>query len=284
MAALVGLVALDHRLSPAGIVLFPLAILITPLVAGELVRLTWVRQQQPQSGVVYFGSLLVVGASGVPHLWPAYPADCPLGTLGWPLAALVVAVLLAMGTQLARFTRPEGVAVNLGLTVLNLTVAGLLLSFLVQLRFVSVETWQTLPLISLLVIVKMSDMGAYTVGRLAGRHKLAPRISPGKTVEGLLGGLVFAAVGAWLVFAFLAPRLVTLPPGGGPPLTSWLLYALVLTAGGVVGDLSISILKRDAGYKDSSTWLPGLGGLLDMLDSLLVAAPLAWLMWVLVIG
>ena len=282
VAALVGLVALDHQLSPAGIVLFPLAVLITPLAAAEMLRLTSVRDQRPRGGVVYLGTLLIVIASGIPHLWPAYPADCPLGRLGWPLAAFVVAVLLALVAQLASYRESQGIAVNLGLTMLCLVVAGLLLSFLVQLRFVGGDVWQTVPLISLLVIVKMSDTGAYTIGRLAGRHKLAPRISPGKTVEGLCGGFVFACAGAWLVFAVLVPRMVQVS-GGGPSVFRWLVYAVVLTVAGVAGDLSISILKRDSGYKDSSTWLRGLGGLLDMIDSLLVAAPVAWLMWVLVL-
>jgi phosphatidate cytidylyltransferase len=282
VAALVALVALDHQMSPAGVVLFPLAVIITPLAAAEMLRLTSVRDQRPRRGVVYVGTLLVVVASGVPHMWPDYPANCPLGKLGWPLAAFVVAVLLVVVAELASYERPQGVAVNLGLTLLCLVVAGLLLSFLVQLRFVGGDAWKTVPLISLLVIVKMSDTGAYTIGRIAGRHKLAPRISPGKTIEGLIGGLVFACAGAWLVFVVLVPRIVQLS-GGGPPVFRWLLYAIVLTAAGVVGDLSISILKRDSGYKDSSTWLQGLGGLLDMIDSLLVAAPVAWLMWMLVL-
>ncbi|NIL96486.1 MAG: hypothetical protein GTO53_03635 [Planctomycetales bacterium] len=281
VAALVGLVVLDHRLSPAGVVLFPLAVLITPWAAAEMLRLSSVRDQRPCRGVVYLGTLLIVVASGIPYLWPAYPADCPWGRPGWPLAAFVVAVLLALAVQLAQYRQPGGIAVNLGLTLLCLTVAGLLPSFFVQLRFVGGDAWQTVPLISLLVIVKMSDTGAYTVGRLAGRHKLVPRISPGKTVEGLLGGLVFACAAGWLVFELLAPRIVTVP-AGGPSVFRWLVYALVVTAAGVGGDLSISILKRDAGYKDSSTWLPGLGGLLDMIDSLLVAAPVAWLMWTLI--
>ena len=108
--------------------------------------------------------------------------------------------------------------------------------------------------------------------------KLARRLSPGKTIEGLVGGLVFAWCGAWLVFAVLAPAVVE---SAALPIAWWktALYGLVLGAAGVVGDLAESLLKRDAGYKDSSAWLPGFGGVLDLLDSLLVAAPVAYLLW-----
>ncbi len=278
VAALMGLVILDHNLATPGALLFPLAIAVTPLAAAEMLRLTSVRDQLPARWVVYPGSLLVVVANGVPHWWPDYPSDCPLGIMGWPLGAFTAAVLLAIVGELIRFDKPEGLAKNLALTVLCIGYAGLFLGFIVQLRFVGGAAWNTVPLISLLVIVKASDTGAYTVGRLAGRHKLAPKISPGKTIEGLIGGVLFACVGAWFVFVVIGPRITE----GVEPVAvwRWMFYALILTFAGVAGDLSVSLLKRDSGYKDSSTWLPGLGGVLDMMDSLLVSAPVAWFLWI----
>jgi phosphatidate cytidylyltransferase len=149
-----------------------------------------------------------------------------------------------------------------------------MLSFVVQLRM----EWGIGALASLVIVVKMGDTGAYMLGRLFGRHKMAPRISPAKTIEGAIGALVFSCVGSWATFTWLVPLL---EPAGSPtrPWWIWILFGLLVGTAGMVGDLAESLLKRDAGCKDSSTWLPGLGGVLDMLDSILLAAPVAWLCW-----
>ncbi len=127
----------------------------------------------------------------------------------------------------------------------------------------------------------MGDIGAYTVGRLIGRTRLSPTISPGKTVEGAFGAIVFACAGAYISFNVilqLLPSRLPLNPGipGG-----WLVFGLAMAVAGMVGDLAESLLKRDVGVKDSSSWMPGFGGVLDILDSLLLSAPIAWLLWAL---
>jgi phosphatidate cytidylyltransferase len=126
----------------------------------------------------------------------------------------------------------------------------------------------------------MGDTGAYTVGRIFGRHKMAPRLSPGKTIEGAVGAIIFACLGAWLSFRYLIPAMspTEIPaaiPGG------WAIYGVLVGVVGLFGDLAESFIKRDVGRKDSSTWMPGFGGVLDILDSLLLAAPVAWLCWIL---
>jgi phosphatidate cytidylyltransferase len=131
----------------------------------------------------------------------------------------------------------------------------------------------------------MSDTGQYAAGRAFGRHKLLPLVSPGKTWEGVAGGFVFAIAAAWLVFGWGARFIVTTPNSfmkaieatGGPIAIT--LFAVTVAAAGIIGDLAESMLKRDAGVKDSSTWLPGFGGVLDLLDSLLAAAPVAYAFW-----
>lgn len=114
------------------------------------------------------------------------------------------------------------------------------------------------------VLVWAADVGGYAFGRLFGRRKLAPAISPGKTWEGVAGGVVLVLlVGAIAAPAFMASRYWL----------AWLLLLLLLAAVSVIGDLYESLLKRQAGVKDSGQLLPGHGGLLDRLDSLLAVAP-----------
>jgi phosphatidate cytidylyltransferase len=124
----------------------------------------------------------------------------------------------------------------------------------------------------LLVVIAVSDSAQYYAGRTFGRRKLAPLVSPAKTVEGAIGGLIAAvAVGTALGWWGVA---------GEQPVVVAVL-AFVLAAGGMVGDLFESLLKRSAGVKDSASLIPGHGGVLDRIDSYLVAAPLYYLYLVL---
>jgi phosphatidate cytidylyltransferase len=122
-----------------------------------------------------------------------------------------------------------------------------------------------------IVVTKFSDSGAYAVGSLIGRHKMIPRISPGKTWEGF-GGAIVVSTGASLLFAHLAgDRLAGM---------NWIhaiILGVILSVSAVVGDLIESIFKREAGVKDSGKFFPGIGGILDLLDSLLFNAPIMYL-------
>ena len=111
-----------------------------------------------------------------------------------------------------------------------------------------------------------SDIGAYIVGKTFGRHKLAPNLSPNKTVEGLLGNLA----GALAAIVILLPTL----PGASP--AGVLVLAVVIAVGAVLGDLFTSALKREVGVKDAGSLLPGFGGLLDRIDSFIVALPMVY--------
>lgn len=150
---------------------------------------------------------------------------------------------------------------RVGIAVLGAAYPGLLLSSLVRLRQLDRGTYWILLA---LVVTWLNDTGAYFSGRAFGRHKLYPRISPSKTVEGAVGGLVASVVGALAVRALVLPRL----PWWG---------AAIVGAGGAVlgplGDLSESMLKRAYGAKDSGHLLPGHGGILDRIDALLFNAP-----------
>jgi phosphatidate cytidylyltransferase len=133
-------------------------------------------------------------------------------------------------------------------------------------------------LFSMLLIVKMADTGAFACGKSFGRNKMMPVLSPGKTWEGAVGGVVVACVTSWAFFRFAAPLIA----GGSwvqPPVAAVVGYGAALAVAGMIGDLAESLLKRDMQRKDSSTWLPGLGGVLDIIDAPLIAGPVAWLWW-----
>jgi phosphatidate cytidylyltransferase len=138
---------------------------------------------------------------------------------------------------------------------------GLTLSTLVSTRALPAGEWL---IVFIALVTWASDIGAYYAGTLWGRHPLAPSISPKKSIEGLAGGLALAMVVALLTQVWLAPQLTMLHA---------LVLGLLMTGTGLVGDLCESAIKRAVGVKDSGGILPGHGGMLDRLDSLLFTAP-----------
>ena len=125
----------------------------------------------------------------------------------------------------------------------------------------------------MIIVVKITDVGAFFVGSRFGRHKLFPRISPAKSWEGLFGGLAVAVLASLVFLAWRNWRL------GELAVNPWhaVILGLLLALTGVVGDMFESLLKRGAGIKDSSSVIPGFGGLLDVLDSLLFGAPIMYI-------
>jgi phosphatidate cytidylyltransferase len=162
-----------------------------------------------------------------------------------------------------------------GITVIATTLLGLmyvpwLLNFIQKINFFpSVEG--KFFLLYFILVTKFSDMGAYSVGSLIGRHKMIPRISPGKTWEGFAGA-VFVSTAASLVFVhFFGGRMA------GMNFLHATILGIVLSVTAVIGDLIESLFKREAGVKDSGNLFPGIGGILDLLDSLLFNAPIMYL-------
>jgi phosphatidate cytidylyltransferase len=241
--------------------------------------------------VVYLGTALITVAAALPMVCQLFgwtlPEDNPLGRFGWPLAALALASIGVLVAEMQRYEKPGRSMVTGALGIFTLVYVGLLFSFLALLRLHEPPNagsagrgdWGMLALVSTLVVVKVADAGAFFTGKLLGRHKLTPVLSPGKTVEGAIGGILAACGAAWLLFRFAGPAMI----GAGyvePPLWRSLAYGLILAVAGMIGDLAESMLKRDAARKDSSTWLPGLGGVLDIIDAVLVAAPVSYMCWV----
>jgi phosphatidate cytidylyltransferase len=289
IAALVLWCWLDAMVTRPGAFLLPLALMLSWLSTEELLGMLNKRGRYPLPWVVYAGVLLTVLLSGMPVFWPEAVELVAIGSLGWVTVGLVIGLMLALVGELWRYGGHWHSTLNLGLSMFGIVYIGGLMGFIVQLRLLGGDDggYGMLALVSLIATVKMSDTGQYFTGRLIGRHKLAPIVSPGKTWEGAIGGLVFAIGTAWFLLGW-SGRVMVNTPSRLPPLTESVfggarivLFAVLVMASGLIGDLAESMLKRDAEVKDSSTWLPGFGGVLDLLDSLLGAAPLAYLLWAL---
>lgn len=283
VVALIGACWLDARAAVPGVWLMPVVVGLAILATQEVLRLARAGGLRPLGWAVYCGNLLLVVGQWLPlayfhyeqevseHGW--YLWDFFLVTQRSPLWALALGVLLIFVGEMARYEKPGGVLANIAVAVFALVYVGVMLDFAVQIRVY----WGLGALATWIIVVKMSDIGAYTVGRLIGRHKMAPTLSPGKTIEGAAGAILFACAASWACFAWLVPQLRHPPMLG--LVGGWLPFGLLLAVAGMVGDLAESLLKRDAGCKDSSSWMPGFGGVLDLLDSLLLTAPVAWLCW-----
>jgi len=287
IAALVGLCWLDHRAAAGlkGVWLAPVLVALAVLATHEILALESAVGLTPVPWVVYAGNLVVLATPWVAFLLRhGTDGSRPSGTAATPSAghevamALALMVILALVAEMRRYQRPGTVIVNTAAAAFALSYVGLLLSFAIELRL----RWGVGALASLLIVVKSGDSGAYFVGRLFGRHKMAPTLSPGKTIEGAFGACLFSVGASWAVFAWLVPLAregASEAHRAATPWWAWIGFGLLVGGAGILGDLAESLLKRDSGRKDSSTWMPGLGGVLDVLDSVLVAAPVAYLFW-----
>lgn len=186
-----------------------------------------------------------------------------------PLAVLTATAIAATALAMLRRASPEAMLDTSMTTLFPVWSVGLPLAFTVGLRGIPGENGPDLLLL-VLVCVTLSDAGAYYVGSALGAHRMAPVISPKKSWEGAAGGLLASVGGAVVAHFWFFQRL---------PLVQSLVLGTVLCASGVVGDLAESMLKRATGVKDSSALLPGHGGVLDRVDSLLVAAPVLYYYW-----
>lgn len=276
VVALIALGWLDHRGDWPGLWLAPVVVLIAMLATGEILHLQRLGGARPLGAVVYFGNLAILAAC-----WWKLGFGDPSGfSLEGPALALALAVLALFVGEMRRYEKPGGITANLAAGCFGLVYVGLLLAVVVLLRL----RYGIAALATLLIVVKMGDIGAYTVGRLVGRHKMAPKLSPGKTIEGAAGAIVFSTAAAAACFTWLVPALSDLAPQTASVKSLWapIVFGIAVGATGIAGDLAESLLKRDVGQKDSSAWMPGFGGVLDLVDSVLIAAPVAMVAWQLI--
>jgi phosphatidate cytidylyltransferase len=275
-ALVLGLLWMDERsaqadpasTSPGFLVLVMLAV---SAAGGEYFRMARLAGARPFPllGLVLINALIVAGWwLG----WALYRGPEPrtihtvqAALLGFGAAAALGSVFVAQGLR----GGPQAAVINISTTVLGVAYLGGVSIFFFLFRFAVGSIWTFLIA---LAVVKMTDSGAYGVGRLCGRHKLT-WISPGKTWEGLFGGLATALLLGALLGA-LHEHVPWLPIGKS------VVFSLAIGAVGQLGDLAKSILKRDVGLKDSGSIIPGMGGALDVIDSPLAAAPVAYLLWI----
>ncbi len=179
-------------------------------------------------------------------------------TKNWELLFIVLALFSLILMQFKRRDN-SGVIVDISTTLFGILYVSWFFSFMIKIRFLAGGLGF---LAALLLITKLGDIGAFLVGSKWGKHLLIPRISPNKTIEGSIGSLIFSILGAWVSKSFLPFNYLQL-----------LMIAVSLNILGQLGDLSESLLKRDCQVKDSGKIFPGMGGVLDEIDSLLFTAP-----------
>ncbi|MBW8035933.1 MAG: hypothetical protein FVQ79_09955 [Planctomycetes bacterium] len=237
LCILIALLAIPAQLEMASLVRTKNASLFTPLaiVASVLLATSWYVKQ----------------------FFPNHP-----DFQTYYIAFTAAFTLLAAFFYQARKFGTQGTVINCSVTFFSVFYLGFLSSFVLGIR-VDFGLW---PLFMFIFVVKSSDIGAYTLGKLFGKHKFSPRISPGKTWEGMAGAVLFAAVVS-VIFSNVYNIMNT-----GPAILFGILFAFL----GQLGDLAESMIKRDVEIKDSSKTLPGFGGVLDVIDSPLATAPIAY--------
>ncbi|HEY5865772.1 MAG TPA: phosphatidate cytidylyltransferase [Candidatus Tectomicrobia bacterium] len=222
---------------------------------SEYARATGLYRDWVMTGAVYAGILAVGGTVLVP--------DPTTGVPGWyglfiALPVYIIALLLAI--PIAR-NRTQGQLQVLALAIVGFIYFGWMFG---HLAFLANARYAYSYLFYLLLAVELNDVAAYTCGKLMGRRPFRSNISPNKTWEGSLGALVVSLILPW-VLRFTFPHFQA---------RDCVLLGLIVGIGGQLGDLAISVIKRDVGIKDMGTAIPGHGGILDRIDSLIYVAPL----------
>ncbi|MGC1273180.1 MAG: phosphatidate cytidylyltransferase [Planctomycetaceae bacterium] len=272
--AFIGLCWLDAQTGRFAAILLPLAILLAVQACRELGGL--LKLTRNSTAATTAGSIAILLTLWGWHAF-APEAATRLASLGPVLLMFALAVLSLLCLRMIAFREPGGHAATLAAEVFTVSYVGVLLATAAELRWTGGGRLGYLSLGSLVIGAKVGDIGGYTIGRLFGNRKLSPLLSPGKTQAGAVGAILTAAVATALWLRYAGPLFDSNAGiGSWPQLLS---IGAMLGIVGLIGDLGESLLKRDAGQKDASHLMPAFGGLLDLIDSILYAAPVALLIW-----
>ncbi|HXG11860.1 MAG TPA: phosphatidate cytidylyltransferase [Gemmataceae bacterium] len=263
VAVAVAVLVIDQRLDPWYPFLFLVVLGLSLAACFELLGLLG-PERRPPAWLCYTAVAGLVVANWCAHVLPT--GGDPWH---WVLGTFTAVTVSAFLTEMAVFREPGYSVVRIALAVWIAAYVGLLPSFLMQLRWLGGDRG-TAALALTIFVPKCGDIGAYFTGRFLGRHRMTPVLSPKKTWEGLAGGLATAvAAAAGINYLGPAPLLAGVPAVVG--------FGITVGLAGVLGDLAESLIKRDCGQKDASQAVPGFGGVLDVVDAILFAAPVAYL-------
>ena len=262
--ATVGLLVVDQWYAPWFPCLFVCLMFLGIIATRELVRL-FPAAHRPNEWLTVAGVCLILAANFA-HL--AF-RDADFGSrLNGCVFALMGAFLASFLIEMYRYREPGTAVPRLAFTVFALTYIGLLGSFLAQLRWLG-DPARTSTILALTIFVpKFGDIGAFFTGTFLGRHKMTPLLSPKKTWEGFAGGMITAMLMS-IGLSFTGPAFQN-------GIVEAAAFGLVAGIVGVLGDLAESLIKRDSQSKDAAQSIPGFGGLLDVVDSVLFTAPVAY--------
>ena len=251
---------------PPGVIIFASVAVLATLAAGELAAILRDKGILASRRICTFAAMLGVFVSAF------VPADTGAVDAVAVVAMSAMAVLAVAIVFFARYKTVEGIVAATGGALLAYVYLGLMFGFLVAIR----REHSVWALLWVLMVTKACDIGAYFTGTAIGRHKLIPWLSPGKTWEGLAGGVALSCIAGAAGAGLLG---VQWQPVGTVVIVAGVAGLLGLIGQG--GDLLESVLKRDAGVKDSGRSIPGFGGILDVIDSPLLVGPFAywWLRW-----
>lgn len=282
IAAIVSLMWLDQfigrSLTPSrpGIVLLVVLLVLAPLAGEELRRMIGEGKRRPPAWSILVAVWLATIFSCMPVFFPQEAGSWTLGKFGWLPLGWAAATGWTFAIEMFRYQNGGEAMERIQRSIFITTYVGML-GFLGQLRFLGDNTWGLVALLSLVVTVKMSDSFAYLVGRSYGRRKLTPVLSPGKTLEGGIAAVVFGVLGSLIVLFPIAYWMTG--DIGRTTLVRAVLFGVAVSLVGIWGDLVESLIKRESECKDSGALIPGMGGVLDVIDSVLGAAPVAFALW-----
>lgn len=253
---------LGRESAPPGVVI---GIAISGLIVAASLELTRIFRANSIAASSTLTAAVALLGFAISTIAPAFAPS----VAGPIVATACVAALLASMLHHTRDKTVEGAIAAAGATLFSFVYLGVLFSFFMLIR----QQHSAWVVLGVLLVIKSCDIGAYFTGMALGRRKLIPWLSPGKTWEGLIGGVITAGAIAALLAA-VAPQ-----DSANLTVTQAAIAGVIFGLVGQAGDLAASLLKRDAGIKDSSRVLPGFGGVLDVIDSPLLVAPIAfWLL------